>query len=99
MDKKQDCSHKTTVIIEKQETYDVKDEKIIVDAKIRKCEKSNKEIFDMILDTENLKQAYKKCKANHNLMQSEDIIALRKKFNLTQNMLCWLYWLVARKQQ
>ena len=90
VNKKQDCSHSTTKIIEKQETYEVKGEKITVEAKIQKCEICNKEIFDMTLDTENLKLAYRKYKANHNLMQSEDIIALRKKFNLTQNMLASL---------
>ena len=90
MDKKQDCSHKITVIIDRQETYDVKGEKITVDAKIRKCEKCNREIFDMIFDTENLKQAYRQYKQKHNLMQSEDILALRKKYNLTQSMLALL---------
>ena len=87
MNGKHDCSHKTTKIIEKQETYDVKGEKITVDAKIRKCENCNKEIFDMTLDTENLKKAYRIYKNKHNLMQSENIIALRQKYHLTQNML------------
>lgn len=85
-----DCSHENTTIIERQETYVVKGEKITVDARIKKCEICNRELFDMKLDTENLKRAYDKYKKNHNLMQSEEIIALRKKFGLTQNMLAVL---------
>lgn len=84
------CSHKNTTIIERQETYVVKGEKITVDAKIKKCEICNQEFFDVNLDTENLKNAYKKYKEQHNLMQAEEIVALRKKFNLTQNMLAVL---------
>lgn len=85
-----DCSHNHTIIIERQETYDVKNEKITIDARIKKCEICNKELFDINLDTENLKKAYRKYKENHNLMQSEEIIALRKNFYLTQNMLALL---------
>lgn len=86
----EDCSHKNTTIIEKNETYVVKGEKITVNAEIKKCETCNQELFDMNLDTENLKRAYRKYKQNHNLMQSEEIIMLRKKFGLTQNMLAVL---------
>lgn len=85
-----DCSHIRTVIIEKQETYNVKGEDITVTAKVKKCEICNAELFDMNLDTENLKAAYREYKKNHNLMQSEEIVALRKKFHLTQSMLALL---------
>ena len=85
-----DCSHKNLIVVEKRESYEVKGEEIFVDAKVKKCEICGEEIFDMALDTDNLKQAYRKYKAKHNLMQSEEIIGLRKNFNLTQNMLALL---------
>lgn len=85
-----DCSHVRTVIIDKQETYNVKGEDITITAKIKKCEICNAELFDINLDTENLKAAYRKYKENHNLMQSEEIVTLRKKFHLTQSMLAIL---------
>lgn len=84
------CSHKNLVVIDKQETYDVKGEQITIQAKIKKCVACDKEIFDMVLDTENLKKAYRIYKTKHNLLQSEDILALRKKYSLTQNMLAML---------
>ena len=84
------CAHKNFVVVDKQETYDVKGEPITIQAKVKKCTECNKEIFDTVLDTENLKKAYRKYKKNHNLLQSEEILALRKKFNLTQNMLALL---------
>lgn len=84
------CAHKNLVVIDKQETYEIKGEQITVQAKVKKCTVCNREIFDMTLDTENLKRAYRIYKTNHNLLQSEEILALRKKYNLTQNMLAML---------
>ena len=85
-----DCSHIRTVIIDKQETYNVKGTDITITARVKKCEICNAELFDMNLDTENLKTAYREYKKNHHLMQSEEIVALRKKFHLTQSMLALL---------
>ena len=90
MDKIKNCSHKKLVIVDKNETYDVKGDSISIQAKVKKCAICGQEIFDMVLDTENLKQAYRRYKAKHNLLQSEEILALRKKFHLTQNMLSLL---------
>lgn len=85
-----DCSHIHTMIIDKQETYNVKGEDITITARVKKCEICNAELFDMDLDAENLRTAYREYKNNHNLMQSEEIIALRKKFHLTQRVLALL---------
>ena len=84
------CAHKNFVVVDKQETYDVKGEQITIQAKVKKCSECDQEIFDMTLDTENLKRAYRIYKTNHNLLQSEEILALRKKYSLTQNMLAML---------
>lgn len=84
------CLHKNFTIIDKQEVYEVKGEKITVTAKVKKCSDCGEEIFDFDLDAKNLKSAYKIYKANHNLIQSDEIIVLRKKFQLTQNMLALL---------
>lgn len=88
--KSKKCLHENFVIVEKKEVYEVKEEKIEVVAKVKKCKDCGEELFDVELDTENLKQAYRKYKNGHSLLQSEEIIALRKKFHLTQNMLAML---------
>ena len=85
MSELKNCPHKNFMIIDKQENYDVKDEQITVQSKVKKCTECNNEIFDIVLDTENLKKAYRIYKINHNLLQSEEILELRKKYYLTQN--------------
>ena len=84
------CAHKNFIVIDKQETYEIKGEQITIQAKVKKCTECNKKIFDVIWDTENLKKAYRIYKTKHNLLQSEEILTLRKKYNLTQNMLAML---------
>ena len=90
MSEVKNCAHKNLVVIDKQETYEIKGEQITIQAKVKKCTECDKEIFDIFLDTENLKKAYRIYKTKHNLLQSEDILALRKNYNLTQNMLAML---------
>ena len=90
MSEVKNCAHKNLVVIDKQETYEIKGEQITIQAKVKKCTECDKEIFDIVLDTENLKKAYRIYKTKHNLLQSEDILALRKNYNLTQNMLAML---------
>lgn len=46
------CAHKNFVVVDKQETYDVKGEKITVQSKVKKCSECDQEIFDMTLDTD-----------------------------------------------
>jgi putative zinc finger/helix-turn-helix YgiT family protein len=78
------CPHTDTYIIKKDETYDVKGEPVAVEANVRVCKKCNEEIFDMKLDTENLKQAYQKYKSAHGLLLAEDIMRIRNKYKLGQ---------------
>lgn len=78
------CPHNDTHIIKKDETYDVKGEPVAVEAKVRVCKKCNEEIFDMKLDTENLKQAYQKYKKAHGLLLAEDIVRIRNRYKLGQ---------------
>ena len=78
------CPHTDTYIIKKDETYDVKGEPVAVEANVRVCKKCNEEIFDMKLDTENLKHAYQKYKSAHGLLLAEDIMRIRNKHKLGQ---------------
>ena len=78
------CPHTDTHIIKKVETYDVKGEPVAVEANVRVCKKCNEEIFDMKLDTENLKQAYQKYKKAHGLLLAEDIVRIRNRYKLGQ---------------
>ena len=81
---RKDCLHERTVIIEKEEIYNVKGEDIKVNAHVRKCLDCNEEILDMVLDTDNLKQAYDIYRKKHNMLSTKDIINLRRKYNLSQ---------------
>ena len=78
------CPHTDTYIIKKDETYDVKGEPVAVEANVRVCKKCNEEIFDMKLDTENLKRAYQKYKKAHGLLMSEEIMRIRNRYKLGQ---------------
>ena len=78
---RKDCLHERTVIIEKEEIYNVKGEDIKVNAHVRKCLDCNEEILDMVLDTDNLKQAYDIYRKKHNMLSTKDIINLRRKYN------------------
>ena len=81
---RKDCLHERTVIIKKEDIYNVKGEDIKVNAHVRKCLDCNEEILDMVLDTDNLKQAYDIYRKKHNMLSTKDIINLRRKYNLSQ---------------
>lgn len=78
------CPHKNTIVKEKRETYRVKGEDITVDANVKTCLDCGEELLDMELDTENLKKAYEKYRTKYGIVSADDIIALRKKYGLSQ---------------
>ena len=78
------CKHKEFDIISKEETYTVKGETITIIARVKVCRTCKEELFDMRLDSENLKKAYDIYRKRHNIMMTEEIIALRKKYGLSQ---------------
>ena len=78
------CPHTDSYIIGKDETYIVKGEPITIEASVRVCQQCHEDIFDMELDSENLRQAYQKYKQIHGLLMASDIIRIRKKYKLSQ---------------
>jgi putative zinc finger/helix-turn-helix YgiT family protein len=78
------CPHTTTKLINKKETYMVKGESITIDAQVIICEECGQEVFVPNVDDENLLKAYNIYRKNHNLLSPEDIILLRKQYNLNQ---------------
>lgn len=78
------CPHRETIIIKKEETYDVKGEPITVEANVRVCNQCQEEIFDIKLDSDNLKRAYQKYKKAHGLLMASDIVRIRRKYDLSQ---------------
>jgi len=78
------CPHHKTNITKKFETYTVKGEPISVEANVRVCSQCQEEVFDMKLDSDNLKRAYQKYKQAHGLLLASDIMRIRKKYQLSQ---------------
>lgn len=66
------------------ETYPVKGEDIIINAHVRYCSCCNSDIWDDVLDSQNLLDAYSAYRTKHGLLHPEDIRATREKYNLSQ---------------
>jgi putative zinc finger/helix-turn-helix YgiT family protein len=71
-------------IREETESYPVKNEQTVIDAKITYCKYCGEQIWNEELDDENLKEAYKKYRSIHGLLQPEQIKKIREKYSLTQ---------------
>ena len=66
------------------ESYPVKGENISILAKVRVCECCNEIIWDEELDSQNLLNAFAEYREKHNLLQPEEIRAVREKYGLSQ---------------
>lgn len=78
------CPHTNLQLIVQNEIYKVKGEPIEIEAQVNICKDCDAEIFNFEYDTENLKKAYTIYRKHHDLLSTQDIIALRKKYNLSQ---------------
>ena len=78
------CPHRNTIVKEKYETYKVKGENITIKAHVKTCSDCGEELLDMKLDTENLKKAYDIYRKKYGIISADEIIALRKKYGLSQ---------------
>lgn len=65
------------------EQYEVKDEKIDVDANIRFCSKCGEELYDFELEQKTIVSAYNAYRANHGLLLPTQIKNLREKYGLS----------------
>lgn len=78
------CPHNNCNIVVKKETYKVRGEPITIEAHVKACADCHKDIFDINCDTKNLLKAYSLYKRKHNLLTNEEIIAIRKKYKMSQ---------------
>ncbi len=88
------CPHcdteRNTKVIRRRETYPVRGEDIVVEARIALCTFCGEEILDEGLDSLNLKNAYDVYRTKHGILSPEDIVRLRKEYGLSQRALARL---------
>jgi putative zinc finger/helix-turn-helix YgiT family protein len=71
--------------IMKEETYNIKDkDSVTIKSKIAVCNNCGNELFNEEYEKENQKKAYDIFRENNNLLYSDEIYEIRKKYNLTQ---------------
>ena len=73
-----------TAIIRKKEIYNVLGEDIEVEASILTCKECGEELFCEELDNKTLNDAYNIYRRRHKLLLPEDIINIRKQYDLSQ---------------
>ncbi|NDL67786.1 type II toxin-antitoxin system MqsA family antitoxin [Anaerotalea alkaliphila] len=67
------------------EEYEVKGQKVTVEAEVCYCSGCGEEFFDMELDSNNLLKAYDKYKQSNGLLATTEIKRIRKKYDLSQS--------------
>lgn len=78
-----ECEREITPI-QKEETYFVKKEPITILTTVCPCPVCGEKIMTMKYDDENLRQAYRIYRQRHNLLQPEEIKAIREQSGLSQ---------------
>lgn len=74
-------------IMKKKDIYKVKGtDEIKIDAKIAFCSNCGSELFDIHLENENLKKAFRIYAEKHGLVLPEEIKSIRKKYALSQEL-------------
>lgn len=77
----------------RNETLPVRGDKIDIVANVRVCEKCGTDIFDKVLDNENLLRAYDIYRHKHHIISPEEIRALRNTYDISQlNLALLLGW-------
>lgn len=70
----------------KKETIPVRGENIEIESRVRICKCGN-ELFDEVLDSENLNKAYEEYRKRHHILKPDDIKNIREKYGLSQRTL------------
>ena len=73
-----------SVVLTVPETYPVKGENITINANVRYCSCCHSDIWDDVLDSQNLLDAYAVYRTKHGLLHPIDIRATREMYNLSQ---------------
>lgn len=74
----------STVVQEMTESYPVKGEPVLVEAQVRICSVCGEEVWDDVLDSQNLRRAYAQYRKTHGLLQPEEIQEIRELYGLSQ---------------
>ena len=78
-DKEQDFE-----VRQEKESYPVRGEQTEIIAQVTYCKQCGEQIWNEDLDEVNLKEAYRKYRSNHDLLQPEEIKRIRDKYALSQ---------------
>lgn len=73
-----------TTVKDMVESYPVKGESVTVTARVRVCQVCGEELWDDILDSQNLRRAYAAYRETHGLLQPEEIQQIREMYGLSQ---------------
>ncbi len=85
------CGKKVATRIEdRTEDLPVKGEPIEIQSRVRVCEECGRSIYDKVLDTESLRQAFDIYRRKHNILAPSQIKELREKYGLSQRGLAAL---------
>lgn len=82
----ENCGGTENSVVTKKEMLPVRGEDIEIESNVRVCICGN-EIFDEILEDENLTKAYDEYRKRHHLLSPQDIRGIRGKYNLSQRTL------------
>ncbi len=77
-------------IINKDEDFEVRGDKLSINARIYVCNICNEEIFDEKLDGENMELLYSNYRVKHNLLIPSDIRTIRERYGLSQRAMARL---------
>jgi putative zinc finger/helix-turn-helix YgiT family protein len=77
-------------VTESDESFHVRGEEIVIRARVPVCKVCRHTISHPEIDNENLLQAYRKYRRRHNLLQPEEIAAIRAKYGLSQRAMARL---------
>lgn len=80
-----ECQRETpSRIVTKEESYPVKGEPTSIVARVRVCAECGSEIYDHVLDDENLQQAYGLYRDRHGYLGPDKVREIRKRYGLSQ---------------
>lgn len=76
--------YKEVHIVRRNEVYNVKDEKVEIEAEVCVCASCGEELFDKELDELNIERALAGFRKKHGLLSSDEIKVLRETYGLSQ---------------
>lgn len=76
------CHSARSHIVQRQETMRIKNMDVDVKAKVAVCDKCGAEVFDPVLEEQNMCRAYNQYRRENGLLMPEEIKAIRKQYEL-----------------